>query len=379
MKPVEIFKPGKHTASDGREFNFTEAQVREAVESYNPELHEAPIVIGHPTGSAPAYGWVKGLALDKKGGIVIADPHQVEPQFEEMVKEGRFKKRSAAFYLPDTPGNPTPGKLYLHHVAFLGAKPPAVKGLKDAEFSADATGVVEFSDWFMRDSAGLWRSLRDFFIEQFGLEKTEAFLPSWRIDALQAEAAKEAATGTAAYSEHQQETDVLTQQQLEERERKLAADKAALEAQRAEFAEREKTLRANETAAQLATRRRECAEFVDAQVKEGRVLPAQRDGLVAFMAALPAEGIVEFGEGDKAVKKPSAEWLRGYISAQPKVVEFGERGAGGAERIDTGNAERDGREIGKRAAEFQESERKAGRTVSIDVAVQHVTSQQGAQ
>ena len=108
--------------------------------------------------------------------------------------------------------------------------------------------------------------------------------------------------------------------------------------------------------------------FVDEQVREGRVLPAQAAGLVAFMAALPAEGVVEFGEGDKAVKTPSAEWLRDYLKAQPKIIDFEEHSAGR-----TIEASNDPNETAKRAVEFQEAERKAGRAVSTADAVAHVT------
>ena len=58
------------------------------------------------------------------------DAKDVEPQFAEMVNTRRFPKRSTAFYTPDHPQNPKPGVWYLRHVAFLGAQPPAVKGLR---------------------------------------------------------------------------------------------------------------------------------------------------------------------------------------------------------------------------------------------------------
>ncbi|MDL6388248.1 peptidase, partial [Escherichia coli] len=71
----------------------------------------------------------------------------LDPQFAEMVTDGRFKKVSASFYLPDSPSNPKPGVLYLRHVGFLGAQPPSVKGLKQVSFSEQEEGVVEFADW----------------------------------------------------------------------------------------------------------------------------------------------------------------------------------------------------------------------------------------
>lgn len=76
---------------------------------------------------------MRSLAAGDDG--LNAEPHQVDPEFAEMVNAGRFKKISASFYTPDAPNNPVPGVYYLRHVGFLGAQPPAVKGLKQAEFA----------------------------------------------------------------------------------------------------------------------------------------------------------------------------------------------------------------------------------------------------
>ncbi|MDL7720683.1 peptidase, partial [Escherichia coli] len=98
-----------------------------------------------PRTEDPAWGWVKALSLS--GVDLMAEPAQLDPQFAEMVTDGRFKKVSASFYLPDSPSNPKPGVLYLRHVGFLGAQPPSVKGLKQVSFSEQEEGVVEFADW----------------------------------------------------------------------------------------------------------------------------------------------------------------------------------------------------------------------------------------
>jgi len=58
-----------------------------------------------------------------------------------MVNKGRYKKISASFYSPNYPFNPAPGSYYLKHVGFLGAVPPAVKGLGDARFSTPTPGI----------------------------------------------------------------------------------------------------------------------------------------------------------------------------------------------------------------------------------------------
>ncbi|BDZ02437.1 hypothetical protein MUTS16_35100 [Escherichia coli] len=60
------------------------------MKAYDPSVHEAPLVIGHPRTEDPAWGWVKALSLS--GVDLMAEPAQLDPQFAEMVTDGRFKK-----------------------------------------------------------------------------------------------------------------------------------------------------------------------------------------------------------------------------------------------------------------------------------------------
>lgn len=130
---IEIFRPGRHIDDQGVAHNFSDADVDGMAASYNPALREAPLTVGHPKDNLPAYGWVKALARNADGVLAIT-PHNVEPQFAEMVAAKRFPKRSASFYPPQAPNNPTPGKWYLRHVAFLGAQPPPLLASKTSSF-----------------------------------------------------------------------------------------------------------------------------------------------------------------------------------------------------------------------------------------------------
>ena len=368
MKALQIFKPGKHTASDGRVLTFSEAQLKACAAAYDPAVYEAPLVIGHISelgSDAPAYGWAKKISFAE--GTLNVEPDQVDAQFAELVNAGRFKKISASFWMPDTPGNPKPGTLYPHHIAFLGAKAPAVKGLKSASFAEKPEGLVEFMDWSQRDIATLFRNLREWIIGKDGQEAADKVIPSYAVDSIQEDAVKTPSPSISSYTEPNLET----KEQMEARLRaevetkvrgELKTETDRLASQRTEFAESQK-------AEQRKKLQREAAEFVDAQVKEGKVLPAQRDGLVAFMAALPVDGIVEFGEGDKAVKKPNQEFLREYIKGLPKLVDFTERAGGELPKDMTAQ------QVAAKAVEFQESERKAGREITITAAVTHVTNQ----
>ncbi len=128
----EVFKTGTHTDTNGTVKDFTEADLDFIASSYNPQLNEAPIVIGHPKNNAPAYGWVESLR--RSGQTLFAKVSAIVPEFLEALKQGLFKKRSIALNSDGT----------LRHVGFLGAVPPAVKGLKDLEFS-DYVPAYEFS------------------------------------------------------------------------------------------------------------------------------------------------------------------------------------------------------------------------------------------
>lgn len=186
MPAIHIFKAGTHTDMHGTKLPFTQSDLAACVKAYDPSVHEAPLVIGHPKTEDPAWGWVKSLSLN--GGDLLAEPDQLDPQFAELVGNGRFKKVSASFYLPDSPNNPKPGTLYLRHVGFLGAQPPSIKGLKQVSFGEKEEGVVEFADWSDITNASLWGRLRDFLIAQFGLDETDKVLPSWQVDSLREEA-----------------------------------------------------------------------------------------------------------------------------------------------------------------------------------------------
>ena len=94
---------------------------------------------------------------------------QVEPNFEAMVEQGRFKKRSASFY--ERPE----GGYYLRHVGFLGTKPPEIKGLADAAFHDDDRTVTEvtFEEETQMDENTLFERLKAWAKETFGQKPAE--------------------------------------------------------------------------------------------------------------------------------------------------------------------------------------------------------------
>jgi hypothetical protein len=142
---IHIFSPGTQTSAQGVTREFTSSDLQQVANSYNADLHEAPIRIGHEDNDkVPSWGWVKQVKL--KGEDLYAEV-EFSPLMEDYVKNGLYRKVSASFYAPESKINPDPGSWSLRHVAMLGAQPPAVKGLKGfayAEESADE-GVLDFA------------------------------------------------------------------------------------------------------------------------------------------------------------------------------------------------------------------------------------------
>lgn len=318
---LQIFKPGRHTAMSGQTLAFSEADLAATAAAYDPARHEAPLVVGHPSHDAPAYGWVKSLA--STGGAIEATPHQVDASFAEMVGAGRFKKISASFYAPDAPGNPVPGVYYLRHVGFLGAAAPAVKGLRSPSFADGETGVLEFADgWDDRDNASLWRRMREWLITKFSIEDANNVVPGYLVENLEQSAQREIQESVAATSQpvaspafsapiNPPETAVTPEQAraIEAENARLKADLEA--AQRAQRQARSTAVHTDNVA------------FAEALVSQGRLAKGHQAAIVATLDHLADQDQpIEFGEG--AARKPLLTEIKAVLTALPQSVEFGE-------------------------------------------------------
>ena len=315
MQLIEIFKAGKRTDANGLEVEITTEDLQQAVNAYNVNFHESPAVIGHPKHNAPAYGWVKRLELD--GDVLKAEFDQVDPEFAEMVDKGRFKKVSSSFYLADSPNNPCPGNLYLRHVGFLGAMPPAVKGLRNPEFAEDEQGVVDFSDWA---EASLWRRLRDWFIGTHGQEEADKAIPDYLVSSVQEESIRneykrynqtEVGSPIPSFNEptleqpsEPQGEPEMTPEEIEQ----LKAENQQLKAEKAEAA--------------LNQAKADNADFAEGLVKAGKLAPVAKQQAIDLLnlgSTTAAGGVVEFGEGESLHGK-----IKAFLEAQPAIVEFNE-------------------------------------------------------
>ncbi len=287
LNAIPIFQAGRHHDMNGTTVNITEVELEETVATYQPALHEAPLVIGHPRHDAPAWGWVSELTLEN--GVLYASVKQVDEQFSRIVKAGRYKKVSASFYTPDAANNPFPGSFYLRHVGFLGAQPPAIKGLGEASFHETEQGVVTFTETIKSKPAIQSSAYNDFSEISITQEKKMKKEP----DEL---------TSTKEELDKRQE-------ELEKREAKLTA--------------REEAVQFQETTA----RKNKSAQLIDQLIDEGRILPRDREGLLALLERLEGSGVIEFSESGpegKTISSDAAGYLKDFITKLPVQVDFAE-------------------------------------------------------
>lgn len=308
MPQIVAIEPGKYRDNSGTEREFSAADLQATAEAYDTALHEAPIVVGHPKHDAPAYGWIKGVKFDGQQLTLEAD--QVNPDFAEMHRSGAFKKHSLALYPPDDPRNPKPGVWYPRHIGFLGATPPAIKGLPQTEFAdGDHPVEIEFNEVdgkrLGETLREILRRVRELVLERFGREEADKVLPGWEVDDIERRITKPDPSPQFSEDPAMSE-DKTTAEELAAREAKIKADEERLAKDEAK------------------RRRRDAAEFAEELADAGRILPRHQPAVTELLLALPTEE-VEFSEGEETRKEAPDKLFREFLESLPKAIEFGEK------------------------------------------------------
>jgi len=296
---IAISKVGTFSDSEGVERNLDESFLSNVIANFTPQ--DAPAVVGHPKDNAPAFGWASALRLNE--GVLEAQFSDTNDDFEQMVEKGLFRKRSASFYL-----NPPS----LRHVGFLGAMPPAVKGLQDIQFSDGESVTVEisFKEQTMskeNENSEEKKTFKEFMKELFGGAPPVA--PTTNFSEADAQKLIDAAVAKAKAE--------------------------AKEEAKADFAEQIKTLTETVNANSASGKRAEIISFVEAIPAEKGKHFLKRAGIVDFMESLAeadskdSEKAICFseGEGDNKVehKFSRLDWFKNYVNSQAAFVEFGEK------------------------------------------------------
>ena len=339
MKRLHLLRPGTFRDANGQDVTFSGADLAAIAAGYDPGVSEAPVVIGHPTHDAPAWGWIKSLEADGDG--LYATPHQVAPQFAEAVSAGRYKKISVALYGPDHPNNPNPGAWSLRHVGFLGAQPPAVKGLQAVQFAEDdvpdltaeiALAESAISAGALGAIARVFKRLREHLIDKHDIRTANAAIDEYEIADIEADAARLRKADSDATLNEQPPLKSAPGPQSNEEMTMPETDKSqavALAERAAELERREAALAEGEAQLAQAVQRQaaqEASAFTEQLVQEGRVLPRDQGALASVLTLLPDGATVEFGEGDSGGVKPGPvrTFLRQFLTRLPAQVEYAE-------------------------------------------------------
>ena len=310
---LEIFAAGTWTPGNGEETVFHESDLDAMVEAF-AALHGTNVVrphlkLGHTDAQKwfgqsvgiPTLGWIDRIW--REGRKVFADVSNVPEALLDMIKSQRYHNVSAEIFPPGVIEHE--GKKFgpvLSAVALLGTEMPAVKdlaGLASALFADPAPRP---------DKAPII----------FSKEVQQSMFTQEQVDSLIAAAVSKAvgeANAASASKFSSAEAEIVTL-----RARAEAAE-AKLTEQSARFAEAEMT------------------SLVDTAIKEGRLLPKQRDQVLGFGRSL--KGTLNFG----GAEKPATEAFKEFLATFSKQVETSEQGSGK-------NAQRDGMNFSTAAQEL---------------------------
>ncbi len=260
MKWVNIFRTGTHTDSAGRTRTWSGRDLDAIAQKYSDRTEDAPVVFGHPKDNEPAQGWV--CAVRKAGDFLQAQFAGLTDKAKEGIDNGSYKYGSLSL----TPNHS------IRHFGLLGAVPPAVKGLGEVSYQADDEEIAVTIN----------------FSELDGGKKHPA---DPRPEAKMKEKELEA--------------------KLKKAEENMAKEKAAKEKAEAELKAVSEASAARE--ATQAKEKREAA--VGKLVDTGKVLPADKEKVLAFCEALEGGEDTCFADGEG--KKPLSAYFLDFLQARP--------------------------------------------------------------
>lgn len=299
---LEIFGAGTHNAMTGK-VTITEADLDAMVTAFNevprntvkPHLKlghtEAQKWFGQQNG-IPSLGWIDKVW--RVGSKLLANIANVPEALIDLIRQGRYHNVSAEVYSDIE----IDGKKYSHvlsAVSLLGVEMPAVKDLAGLAASLYQAGQIhQFSGK-----------------EPIELKKEEHMFTQEQVDSL-IEAAVAKATSEVKAEFASKITDLETKVSVLETSKK--ATETELET------------------VKLSAAQAEATSLVDAAIKEGRLLPKQRDFAIAALGAKDTK--IKFG----ADEKPMALMFKDFLDANGKVIDTKEAGSGKNKKVEYSNA-----------------------------------------
>lgn len=297
IKRLEVFAAGTWSPGNGGKITVTESDLDEIVQTFG-ELQGSNIVkphlkLGHQDAQKwfgqrtgiPTLGWIEKIW--REGQKLFADVVNVPEKLIELIKQGRYHNVSAEIFRPGAIEHN--GKKLGHvlsAVAILGTEMPAVKdlaGLASALFADQFTAKVEAEPIHLS-----MESSRHMFTQ----EQVDSLISAAVTKAVQGEQTKFATEA----ANNKTQLEVVTK-------RAETAEKAISDLQ-AKYAEQE------------------IDGLIAGAIKDGKLLPAQKDAMKAMLSA--ASKTVNFGGTEKSI----AEVFSSFLGASKKQVDINEQGSG---------------------------------------------------
>jgi hypothetical protein len=321
---LEIFSVGTHNASTGT-IVVEDGDLDQIVNAFtflqNSNVVRPHLKLGHQeaqrffgqTKGIPSLGWI--TRLWKSGGKLLADISDVPTVLIDLIKDKRFHNVSAEIIWGKDAVEHQGQKFsrVLSAVALLGVEMPAVKdlaGLANAlmesgeplpEFNNTVTNFqLAEGDIIMPDKKGSDKND----IAMFSQEQLDQLVEASNAKVV----ADVEAQFTAKLEDSAKELQVM-----EDRAKQAESEISAI---KTEFADKEATT------------------IVDAAIKDGKLLPKQRDFALAALNASDTK--VKFGEDGE--EKTMPEMFKEFLDAQGKVIDLSEQGSGKNKRVEFSTA-----------------------------------------
>lgn len=331
-KWYELAKVGTYTDNKGQTVDLTRDNLAAVAKNYDPVSYKSAITVGHPKSDRePAYGRVAALQFINDTLYFQPDEKSIVSEFGEMVNKGMYTHVSPSFQFPSA---------RLKHVAFLGATPPAIKGmeaitnLEFAECSDPVTEITfEFSEgydwltWKIRTAGRMFQRLRDWMIESTGdAAKVNQVIDSYGIESLLQDPPAEAgATAvTSSFTEPSSQEDELDIKELEQKVTELSEKVTTLETENGTLKTELNAVKVENANLKSAIQDNEFSEYVGGLVRKGKLAPDKRVATITVLKSLSTDKTVEFSEGDGVTKKSPLDIYKETLENGETIVNFSE-------------------------------------------------------
>jgi len=302
---IELFKIGKHPLAENQHV-WTNADLDQIVAN---QTSDKPITIDHPMNGViaktAAFGWIG--KLENRNGTLFGEIKSLVAEFALMLSKKMFKNVSIGLVKRDAGWT-------MGHLAFLGAKAPAVEGLAEIDFSLDndlvESSVIEFE--VNIDFA----SNEDVNPDKVNPENINQEDKIMTIEQLQAELDKALA-------------------KIKELEAAKTSDNSAA------LIKENEELKVAITGIQAELRNNTFENFCKEEIEAGRLTPSEKDATIAIMKTLDGQEAIDFSVDGKNEKKSTLSIFQDTIRNRKPAVDFSETVKKDAARLDiiTANTE----------------------------------------